>query len=382
MPRCFSRQFPAGSRQLAVAAGAAGAVPSFPLAEVWYISNMKKPPIFRYLDIDYLSATPKYLQLANCVIKAINEGALRENDTLPSINELSFEFEISRDTAEKGYKHLKKIGILGSVPGKGYFIKTTELNQKLKIFLLFNKLSAHKKIIYDAFVASLGELAAVDFYIYNNDFSLFKKLLTNCKDDYTHYVIIPHFLEGGENAYETINRLPKEKLVLMDKLVPGVEGRYAAVYERFEEDIYNALEEAKQVLSKYHTLKIIFPEYTYYPQEILNGVSRFCQQYAFNYKVVHAIAEETIREGEVYISLMESDLVTLIEKILSAGLKVGHDVGVISYNETALKKIILDGITTVSTDFQMMGEKAARLILDQSAEHVPIPFYLKLRASL
>jgi DNA-binding transcriptional regulator YhcF (GntR family) len=84
---------------------------------------MKKPVIYQYLVIDYYSATPKYLQLANCIIKAVNEGAIKENDILPSINELSFEFEISRDTAEKGYKHLKRLGILGSVPGKGYFVK-------------------------------------------------------------------------------------------------------------------------------------------------------------------------------------------------------------------------------------------------------------------
>jgi DNA-binding LacI/PurR family transcriptional regulator len=46
------------------------------------------------------------------------------------------------------------------------------------------------------------------------------------------------------------------------------------------------------------------------------------------------------------------------------------------------EKIILNGITTISTDFQMMGEKAAQLILEQSTEHVEIPFYLKLRSSL
>ncbi len=49
---------------------------------------------------------------------------------------------------------------------------------------------------------------------------------------------------------------------------------------------------------------------------------------------------------------MENDLVILIERILAAGLKVGKDVGVISYNETPLKKIILNGITTISTDFK------------------------------
>ena len=47
---------------------------------------------------------------------------------------------------------------------------------------------------------------------------------------------------------------------------------------------------------------------------------------------------------------------TLIEKIIDCNKEVGKDVGVISYNETPLKKIILNGITTVSTDFMMMGK--------------------------
>src|SRR5215510_7922974 len=131
---------------------------------------MKKNILFQYINIDYLSATPKYMQLANSVINAINEEKIGKDDLLPSINELSFEFEISRDTAEKGYKYLKKNGILGSVPGKGYFVKNTEVNLSLKIFLLFNKLSTHKKIIYDAFVDTLKETASIDFYIYNNEF--------------------------------------------------------------------------------------------------------------------------------------------------------------------------------------------------------------------
>jgi DNA-binding transcriptional regulator YhcF (GntR family) len=343
---------------------------------------MKQPPIFECIFIDYYSSTPKYLQLANSIINCIGDGKISKNDILPSINELSYNFEISRDTAEKAYKYLKKIGLLGSVPGKGYYVKSTDLSQKLKVFLLFNKLSYHKKIIYDSIVESLGEMAAVDLYIYNNDFSLFKKLLQNKSDDYTHYVIIPHFLEGGEKAHEIINTIPKEKLILLDKLIPGIEGNFAAVYENFENDIYHALELALEQLSKYHTIKIIFPENSYYPEEILKGYFNFCHQYAFNCKVVHHIDTEQIAFGEAYINLMESDLVTLIERIISTDLKVGSDVGVISYNETPLKKIILNGLTTISSDFQAMGEKTADLILRGLTEHVETPFYLTLRASL
>jgi len=342
----------------------------------------KQPGLFKYLNIDFYSATPKYLQLANSVVKAIQEGKIIENDLMPSINELSFEFEISRDTAEKGYKHLKSLGVLGSVPGKGYYIKNAEVDQTLKICLLFNKLSAHKKIIYDSLVATLGDRATIDFYIYNNDFSHFKKLLTGKKEDYTHYVIIPHFMDGGENAHEIINTIPKQKLILLDKSIAGVDGEYAAVFENFKKDIYKALEQALPSLTKYHTLKIIFPAYTYFPDEILQCFCNFCDEYNFRCKVVHDIKKEPIKAGEVYINLMEDDLVSLIEKIISNQLEVGKEVGVISYNETPLKKIILNGITTISSDFQMMGQKAAELILGQSTEHIEIPFYLTLRASL
>ncbi len=343
---------------------------------------MKKPSIFDHLSIDVYSATPKYLQLANTLTRAIREGRVNANDALPSINELSFELEISRDTAEKGYKYLKKLRILGSVPGKGYFVQQVHLNQQYKICLLFNKLSPHKKIIYDAFAASVGERAVIDFYIYNNDFSFFKKLLNSKKEGYSHYVIIPHFLEGGHNAHEIINTIPKEKLILMDKLVKGVNGRYGAVFENFEKDIYESLEKALPRLERYTTIKIIFPEYTYHPEEILSGFIRFCRQFSFKHKIVHDISAETISEGEVYINLMEDDLVILIEKILGSKMEVGKQVGVISYNETPLKKIILNGITTISTDFQLMGEQAATLILSQSVEHIEIPFCLTLRSSL
>jgi DNA-binding transcriptional regulator YhcF (GntR family) len=343
---------------------------------------MESENIYRLITIDEHSVTPKYRQVIDSILKAIEEGRISKDYLLPSINELSYELEISRDTGTRVYRDLKNMGIVNSVPGKGYFISTTNIKKRIKVFLLFNKLSTHKKIIYDAFVAALGETAAIDFYIYNNDFSLFKELLKNKREDYSYYVIIPHFMEGGENAHEIINSIPKDKLLMLDKLLPSVVGNYAAVYENFEKDIYSALEQGLERLKKYHTIKIIFPEYTYHPREILKGFNLFCSQYAFNYEVINNLEKEKIKESTVYISLMENDLVLLIEKIIDTGIEVGKKVGVISYNETPLKKIILKGITTISTDFQLMGEKAAQLIKEKSTEHIAIPFYLTLRESL
>ena len=336
----------------------------------------------KIIKIDEYSITPKYLQICNSLLRGIEDKKIVKDDILPSINDLSIALEVSRNTIGRAYKELRKLGVINSVAGKGYFISTIQFNQPIKILLLFNKLSSHKKIIYDAFAEKLGSKAAIDFYIYNNNFNFFKKLLNDKIDQYAKLVIIPHFIENAENAYEVINELSKDKLILMDKLIEGVTGDFGAVYEDFEKDIYNALEQLLEKLGKYHTLKVIFPENSYYSKEILTGFKKFCRQYAFDYDIIHHLDHEQLLPGTVYINLMEDDLVELIEKIISDKLKVGEDIGVISYNETPLKKIILNGITTISTNFKMMGEKAAEMILDNSKEHAAIPFGVTLRNSL
>ncbi len=63
-------------------------------------------------------------------------------------------------------------------------------------------------------------------------------------------------------------------------------------------------------------------------------------------------------------------------------LKIGKDVGIISYNETPLKEILLDGITVITTDHGFMGETAARLILNDSVEKIKNPFSFIRRKSL
>ncbi len=335
------------------------------------------------IKINEYSKTPKYKQIINSIISSIEKGAVKPGDKLPSVNSLLIKFDISRDTIVKAYEHLKEIGIVDSIPGKGYYIKSDNFKQKAKVFLLFNKLSVHKKIIYDAFTQTLGDQAAIDFFIYNNDFRLFKNLILSHKDDnYTHFVIIPHFLEGGEHACEFINQLPKHKLILLDKQVEGISGDYATVYQDFEADIYHVLIDALPLLEKYGKLKIIFPPYSYHPKEILSGFERFCTEYNFDHSIVEDISKEPIQKNEAYINLMEDDLVTLIKRVKNLGFKVGKDVGIISYNETPLKEILLDGITIISTDFQKLGETAARLILENEKQHIANPFRLVVRNSL
>lgn len=333
-------------------------------------------------SIDEYAITPKYIQLINSVLQGMQSAQIKKGDVLPSINELSLYLDTPRNTVERAYKELKKMGLVKSIAGKGYFIIETNYDQPLKVMLLFNKLSVHKKTIYDAFSATLGNDAAIDFYIYHNDYEVFKRLLQEKSSAYSKCLIIPYFSDFKEKAYRLIDAMPKNKLILLDYLVDSVKGTFGAVYEDFEADIFYALEQLVASLKKYHTLIIIFRKNGCRTAQILAGFTRFCELYAFQYRVIDCMEQEDIESGFAYINVEEDDLVDLVQRILEKNFKVGRDVGVISYHDTPLKKIILDGITTISTDFRMMGEKAAEMVMSNSTAQIQVPFSVTLRNSL
>ena len=68
------------------------------------------------------------------------------------------------------------------------------------------------------------------------------------------------------------------------------------------------------------------------------------------------------------IVIEENDLVTLVKQIRDSQFQLGKDIGIISYNDTPLKDLL--GISCISTDFQLMGETAAYMILKKKQEKV------------
>ncbi|TAE33023.1 MAG: GntR family transcriptional regulator [Cytophagales bacterium] len=335
-----------------------------------------------HIAINDFLPTPKYVQIYNSIVSGIENHDIVPGEKLPSIYELCAHFDVAKGTVEKAYDLLKENEIIQSVQGKGYYINHTRLGRNLKILLLFNKLSAHKKMIYDAFVERLGTDASIDFYIYNNDYKQFADLLERHNQGYTHYVVIAHFYDRDEQAVRLIDRLPKHKLVVLDKLVEGVTGNYSAVYQNFEKDLMSALGEALPLLRKYTTLNILFPVNTYLPRAILSGFYRFCYEHRFEGRVLPDMEKEEVKAGYAYINLMEEDLYSVIKKIKETDFQVGEEVGILSYNETLLKELLLDGITVMSTDFAGMGYTAAELVLGNTPQHIENPFRLIVRKSL
>jgi DNA-binding transcriptional regulator YhcF (GntR family) len=336
------------------------------------------------LHIDTNSKVPVYLQIVDSIMAAVRDGDLRRDEQIPSINEFSEQYLLSRGTVEKAYKELRDKKVILSVKGKGYFIYRTDINMPLRVLLLFNKISNYKKQLYNAFVKTLGEGVFVDLHIHHSNVQLFDSLISNNLGDYDHYVIMPHFYEQPEKVLQIIRQIPESQLLLLDKDLPEITGKHAAVYQNFEKDIYEALYEALPSLKKYSSLVFVNPSSIVpYPPEIRKGFQYFCRMHDFDFSVMEGIEMNApVKAGQAYIVIEETDLVNLVKICRQNNLIIGKEVGIVSYNETPLKEILLDGITVISTDHEQMGITAAKMILEKSTERVKNAFKLILRRSL
>lgn len=326
---------------------------------------------------------PKYTQVVNAVTEAIRRGELKKGQKISSINELSDEYFISRVTVEKAYNILREKGTIIPIKGKGFYINRIEIDAPVKVLLLFNKISNYKKEIYNAFIKTLGANAIVDLKIHHFNVQILKTLVENHVSEYQYIVIMPFFYEQMEEAIKIIKSIPPNKLILMDRRIPFLDTQCGCVYQDFENDIIEALEKGLDLLQKYSKLYFVHSNMIPYPPEMVRGFRKFCMQNSFKNEVIGEVNQKTdVKKGDVFIVIEETDLSSLIKICQLKGLKIGKDVGIVSYNETPLKEVLLDGITVISTDHEKLGESTANLILNDSKESIKNPFVFIRRKSL
>lgn len=333
--------------------------------------------------IDDASFIPKYRQIINAVIKELEAGNLQVGQQIPSINEISEQYFLSRDTVEKAYTELKSRGIISSVKGKGFYIHSTDTRSKLRIFLCFNKISTYKKTVYNAFIKTIGEHAKVDLFVHHNDFSLFKNHVKEQIKSYNYFVIIPPLNASNQDIAKVLNKIPEGKLLILDKEIKeGLSSLYTSVYQDFKQDIFHALVSGVDLLNKYSELVLVFPSQGDYSKDVPLGFKAFCEEYNYPHQIIDNVEEHLVNKGKAFIVVEEEDLVKIIKTSKIKGLSLGMDVGILSYNETPLKEILANGITVMSTDFEKMGTTAAQLILDKTVSNNHNPFHLIRRQSL
>ena len=320
---------------------------------------------------------PKYKQIITSIEKAIEEEKLIKGEKLPSINKVCNAFSLSRDTVLQAYEDLKKRGVIYAVLGKGYYVKSTQIKIKQRIFLLFEELNIFKEDLYNSFLENVGKNVQVDIYFHHFNIQVFQKLIDDSNGNYTKYVIMPTNLV---NAEFYIKNLPVNEVYILDQTHSELK-HYPAVFQNHKKDIFEALMKGKHKLLNYKILILIFPGYRE-PLGMKEGFEKFCVNFSFDNEIITEFSDREIKVGEVYIIPNDRDLVSVIEKAKLQNLKLGSDFGIISYNETPLKKVVESGITTISTDFRAMGKIMAEMILNGQKKQIENKCSLIIRNSL
>lgn len=345
---------------------------------------------FKFITIDDNSRIPKYKQIVDSIIYNISVGNLKIDQKIPSINMVSEEYYLSRDTVERAYNMLKERNVILSIRGKGYYISKTQMVSKKNILFLINKLSSYKMMMYNHFIDAIGPNSHTDLHVYHCDESLFLKLLEKFKSSYDYYVIMPHFktddlkhISFTDKIVKAVKEIPSQKLIIMDNIKIGIDGDITEIYQDFEDDIFNALQQGFEKISKYKKLILVYPDKSVYPypKRILNGFKKFCIQNLLDFEIINQIYDDIVlKKGDLFITISEADLVLLVKEIRDEEFVLGSDIGVISYNDSPLKELL--GMSVMTTDFKFLGEQTAAMILNNKRGRVRAPFSFIYRKSI
>jgi len=316
----------------------------------------------------------KFQQLMDAVNEAISRNLLQVGDTLPSVNQLCKESSLSRDTVFKAYAELKNRGVIESVPNRGYFVSKAIT----KVFLFLDTFKAYKEVLYGSLLDNLPETIAIDLHFHHYNIDDFEKIIKESLGKYTKYIIMNF---DHERVPEITRQIPANKLLLIDWNVHELEGA-SSISQDFGQSLYDSLESGLDLIKKYKRFVYLYPSFTYHPKISVSYFEKFCSDHQISYITLYDFKKFNLQKGELYLLVSDRTLAKFLDQCEQKNLVPGQDVGVISYNETPMKKYVKEGITVISTDFELMGKKIADFVITGEKTNLVIPSKLTVRKSL
>ena len=325
---------------------------------------------------------PKYQQLVNNLLTDIETGVLKIGDRLPSINEASEDCYLSRDTVERAYTELHRIGVITSIFRKGYFITGINAKIKTKIFFLVGRMNESNKMLFNAFVDAVGKNVIVDVFTYNYKNDNFREIINNHLGNYHYYVIMPHLIEENAENIKTLKKISSERLVLLDNPFENFTGNYSSLWSKVGQDIFGLLKHSVTEMKHYDTLNLVLPNEDYFDSELLNGMREFCEEYGFEFQVLDGLKEEKMEVRNAYFVMDDTDLVEAIKQSQQNNWTLGQEIGVVSFGDACFKEVLAGGITVISAQPERFGALAAEIVTGNKKHQKHVPLSMVWRKSL
>jgi DNA-binding transcriptional regulator YhcF (GntR family) len=329
-------------------------------------------------ELEDIPSYSKHEQLVLGIINALDEKLVQKGDMLPSVNNMIKELGFARETIVRGYKELIARGIIESKNRLGYFITNNDTGQTLKIALLMYAFDAFQETFYKTFLSELGPNVHLDTYFHHNNIDIFETIVSDIRGKYGMYVIapIPHPKTAG-----ILQTLPMNKFLMIDRFEP-MEGDFSHITQEFGQSTYKALTQLSGAIKKFGEIIYFHHPGSAEPIEILTAFKKFIRDHKLKGSIKTEYVAGSIEKGKVYYTIHNTELWMMLKDCRAKNLKPGKEVGILSHNDDVVKEIISDGITTYSTDFKLMAEKAASFVLTRKKIRETIPTILIKRNSL
>lgn len=326
------------------------------------------------ININPQSNQLKYLQLVDAIIDAINENTLNEGDMLPSVNDLIKNASLSRDTVFKAYTELKNRGIIESVPNKGYFVT----RNRNRVLLFLDTFKAYKEVLYDGFRSNLPENISVDLHFHHYQIEVLEYILNDSVGKYSHYIVMNF---DHPDMEKVISKIPQEKLLIIDWNIHA-NPSHSYVCQSFGQALYDILLANIEKIRTFKRFVYLYPEkLTYHPKESIHSFKQFISDQEVKGEMLYDHKKIAVEPGDLYLLVSDRTLSMILDQATEKGLEPGRDFGIISYNETPMKRFVKEGITILSTDFTQMGKRAAEFVLNTQPVQEVVPIRLIERNS-
>lgn len=309
-----------------------------------------------------VSHMPKSKFIENYFIDMINEGVLKKGMKLPSINELAGKCKIARETVVKSYNLLKSKGLIESRHGKGFIVIKSKYKKSVNVFILLDVMSnSYKEQLVRGLNENLGNKISITCFAHRYNPEMFVNLIEDAVGRYEYYVV---FAMRDKSTFKSVLKIPQNRLLLLDVPadIPDCESSY--IYQNSDENFYKALSESLPFISKYKKFYMIFDPSGTHPVERISAFKRFCSDNSLDCRILDDFSEAYLEKGAFFMVMDDNHLVDILLSAKDKGLKVKDDFGVISYNDSPIKKVVADGAAVISINFYKLGKMLAQQLQD------------------
>ncbi len=313
--------------------------------------------VFEHI-VPYPNKKPGKQAIVNGILDAIHSNDLRKGDPLPSVNKFIQKLGVARMTVVKSLNVLKERGIIFSEDKVGYFVRDINIKREQKVLLFLTGFYSHHETLYNSIIENIdGKDISVDLYFHHCNPKIFRAIVNENLGSYSLYVVT-----GMEDPQikSTLMRIPPKKLLQIIR--PPLLENVSTIHQDFFTGVKKSFEKLKSRLQNYQSFILIFPEKRGHPQQIKTAFSEFCSEIGIKHSIEKRLIRDLINTSTAFFVIEDSDLIALIKMGEELNLKLGSELGIISYNETPMKEIIRNGITVISVDFVKLGQSISRFI--------------------